>query len=71
MTNFKAAIAYILLLSNLVSAQDENCVGIEELGTPNLDRFDYSITMVSRHFVSIIIKKKKVKRLNFSYSSAL
>lgn len=47
MTHFKAAAASLLLLSNVVNAQDENCAGIENLGIPNLDRYDYSISMVS------------------------
>ncbi len=50
--NFKTA-ASLLLLSNLVVADqvDENCSPIEQLGTPNLDRYDYSISMVSNTFL--------------------
>lgn len=49
MKNFKIAAASTLLLlsTNMVVALNENCVGIEELGTPNLDRYDYSVSMVS------------------------
>ena len=53
MPNFRAATAFLLLLSNLAAAQPgngENCEPIEELGTPDLDRFDYSVEMVSTSF---------------------
>eukprot|EP00533_Pseudo-nitzschia_delicatissima_P008737 CAMPEP_0116095088 /NCGR_PEP_ID=MMETSP0327-20121206/9477_1 /TAXON_ID=44447 /ORGANISM="Pseudo-nitzschia delicatissima, Strain B596" /LENGTH=369 /DNA_ID=CAMNT_0003586733 /DNA_START=343 /DNA_END=1452 /DNA_ORIENTATION=- len=45
MTNFKAAAASLLLLSNVVTAQDGTCADIGDLGIPNLDRYDYSISM--------------------------
>ncbi len=67
MTNFKIA-ATFLLLSTLVSAQDENCVGIEELGTPNLDRFDYSISMVSQFFTVVYQEEKKSFPTNILFS---
>jgi hypothetical protein len=46
--NFKTAASLLLLSSNLVVAEqvvDENCVPIEQLGTPSLERFDFSISM--------------------------
>lgn len=43
--NFKSAAAF-LLLSNFVTAEeDENCAPIEQLGTPSLERYNYSISM--------------------------
>lgn len=44
MAYFKTAAASLFLLSNIVQGQDD-CVGIEALGTPNLDRYDYSVSM--------------------------
>lgn len=48
MTNFRIITAFLLLLSNLAALPangEETCAAIEELGTPNLDRFDYSLSM--------------------------
>lgn len=44
MTNFRTAAAFLLFLPNSVGAQ-ENCAAIEELGTPNLDRYDFSTSL--------------------------
>ena len=47
--NFRTAASF-LLLSNFVVAEqevvDENCAPIEQLGTPSLERYNYSISMV-------------------------
>lgn len=46
MKNFSTPSLFLLLLLQLVSGErGENCVAIEELGTPSLENFDYSISI--------------------------
>ena len=63
MPNFKTATAF-LLLSNFAAAQlpgdGENCVPIEQLGTPNLDRFDFSVSMVSTPFSPLFLLETEI-----------
>lgn len=64
MPNFKTATAFLLLLSNFAAAQlpgdGENCASIEQLGTPNLDRFDFSVSMVSTPFSLIFLLETEI-----------
>jgi hypothetical protein len=51
-----APLLSLFFLSNLVASKhdDETCGTIAELGTPNLDAYDYSAKMVSRSFCFIL-----------------
>lgn len=49
MTNFRITTTFLLLLSNLAALPattgEETCAAIEDLGTPNLDRFEYAVSI--------------------------
>jgi hypothetical protein len=69
MTHFRIITAFLLLLSNLAALPangEETCAAIEELGTPNLDRFDYSLSMVSRSFSLFLCEDTLTRKIDNS-----
>jgi len=79
MTNFRITTAFLLLLSNLAALpatgeEWETCAAIKELGTPSLDRFDYTVSIVSTSFSIFLCEDtwtRKIDEFKLSASSFL
>eukprot|EP00979_Chaetoceros_neogracilis_P007873 scaffold1698_cov279-Chaetoceros_neogracile.AAC.32 len=75
MTNFRIATAFLLLLSNLAALPatgTETCAAIQELGTPSLDRFNYTVSIGSIPFnLSIDADCEYTLKISFKHDETL